>query len=191
MFGWLLLSLSLSDYSMAAPLVRASFTSGSLLLLGDLLCQRVSHKRDSAEPFRIDYNRSARFALAGFTLHGPIFHYGFILADKTAAKMISLSKIQAVIYKTLLLQLTVFPLYLCTLFPMMGMLEGRGLGKSIQRTKTLVGYCHIQNQLLCLNSEEQCSKCVPRDTLRNEQKMIQENVRSFSASPKRLVESGT
>mmetsp|Transcript_6271 Transcript_6271/g.18918 ORF Transcript_6271/g.18918 Transcript_6271/m.18918 type:complete len:189 (-) Transcript_6271:2873-3439(-) len=121
---------------MARALLRASLTSGGLQSLGDILCQRIAH-RDEKREFQLDFARTARFAAAGTLLHGPMFHHAFRLVDTTAAKL-TLSRMQGVLYKTCVLQLGVFPIYLSALFPAMGMMEGKSFNESVKRATNLV-----------------------------------------------------
>jgi hypothetical protein len=50
---------------------RAGLVSGSVMAVADVVCQRISWKRQH-EPFALDWARTARFSAIGLTLHGPL-----------------------------------------------------------------------------------------------------------------------
>ena len=69
----------------------------------------------------LDLKRSTRWAVAGLTLHGPYFFFGFRKVDKyfgAVTSMVTVAK------KTAAAQFILFPPYLVALFGYMGAMEG-------------------------------------------------------------------
>ncbi|KAK3288841.1 hypothetical protein CYMTET_3704 [Cymbomonas tetramitiformis] len=69
------------------PVARAAATSGTVMACGDALCQ-IIQQPDKSHGF--DLARSARFGVAGITLHGPLFYYGFGCVDKMFGPTVNL-----------------------------------------------------------------------------------------------------
>jgi protein Mpv17 len=95
--------------------LRASAQSGSVMLLGDLICQGISDGPT-------DWQRATRMGLVGATLHGPYFLLAFGAVDRYFGPATSFS---TVLRKTALVQVTVFPVYLVLLFAYLGALDSR------------------------------------------------------------------
>mmetsp|Transcript_41443 Transcript_41443/g.163178 ORF Transcript_41443/g.163178 Transcript_41443/m.163178 type:complete len:176 (-) Transcript_41443:518-1045(-) len=116
---------------MALALGKSAITSGVLMTVGDILCQGITTR--SSPNAKLDLTRTARFAAAGFLLHGPIFHAGFRVADKRVAAL-ALTPRLGLALKVSILQFATFPVYLAAFFPAMGMMEGRGWSSSSKRS---------------------------------------------------------
>lgn len=101
-------------------LLRASAISCVVMGSGDIICQLISATHEKKE---LDWAQSARFALAGATLHGPYFLYGFRLVDRIPLHGVHTALGRSV-SKTLVTQVTVFPLYVALLYVYLGVLEG-------------------------------------------------------------------
>ena len=70
----------------------------------------------------LDRGRCARFAVVGLTLHGPYFSYAFPILDAWLGPARTLG---AVLKKSAVGNLTVFPVYLAAFYLYMGLLEGK------------------------------------------------------------------
>jgi hypothetical protein len=62
----------------ARPLLKAAATSSFLMAVGDVACQTL---QQPVAKRKIDWSRTARFAVVGATLHGPFFYTGMQLLD--------------------------------------------------------------------------------------------------------------
>ncbi|KAJ3311314.1 hypothetical protein HDV04_004122 [Boothiomyces sp. JEL0838] len=105
-------------------LITAAFTSGSLYVVGDLINQTVftPHKH-------IDWQQSAKFALIGFTLHGPYFWAGFKFLDR----MFGMAKaMPTVLKKAVAGQLLVFPPFSLMFLSYSAILDGKKPIENIQ-----------------------------------------------------------
>ncbi|KAL6756627.1 hypothetical protein V8C86DRAFT_2644125 [Haematococcus lacustris] len=110
------------------PVARAALTSGSLMAVADIACQRLTCS--PSQPFRCDWRRVARFGLVGATLHGPFFYWGLAALDKRFG---AATTILTAVKKTATGQVTLFPTYLAGFFLYMGLLEGRSLADAAAR----------------------------------------------------------
>lgn len=92
---------------------------------GDAICQMLLAKSSSVDgKVALDTGEVSRFALAGATLHGPYFYYGFKLMDRVPMYGVK-TALGKSLTKTLVTQVTIFPLYLGLLFVYLGVLEGK------------------------------------------------------------------
>lgn len=112
--------------------VRAGAFSCVVMASGDVLCQYIQ-KRDTDKS--IDWSQTARFALTGLTLHGPYFLYGFRLIDKVPLNMVK-SGLGKSIAKSLLVQVTIYPVFVGVFFTYMGLLEGIPVQDLYEKKKT-------------------------------------------------------
>eukprot|EP00128_Syssomonas_multiformis_P008974 Colp12_sorted_trinity150504_noHs@2168 len=104
------------------PMLKAALTSGSVMALGDILCQTVD-QADKAEK-TIDLARTTRFGIVGFCLHGPYFYKALQQLDVRFGTARNLS---TVVKKSLVGHCVVFPPYLLSFLTVMGALEGKNL----------------------------------------------------------------
>ncbi|CAD7704197.1 unnamed protein product [Ostreobium quekettii] len=81
---------------------------------------------------RQDWGRTARFSFVGLTLHGPSFHYAFQLLDRCLGTATTLSMAA---YKTVVGQVTIFPLYVSAFYWYMGLLEGQDMAGAMERVR--------------------------------------------------------
>ena len=98
---------------------------------GDVACQLIRSDE------RFEWDRTARFAIIGAALHGPWFLFGFRFVDalKLPAILVT-TPLRRSVTKTLITQVTVFPLYLGVMLPALGVLEGlrtKGNGAALFR----------------------------------------------------------
>lgn len=125
--------------------VRAGLISASVMTCSDAICQllirppapaadalagapldpngqadRVTERR----PY--DVNRTLRFAVVGFTLHGPFFSTGLRLIERLYGPSKGFA---TVLKKTATSQLAMFPIYLTSFFAYMGLLEGKSVAQ--------------------------------------------------------------
>ena len=84
-------------------LLKASFTSGSLFLLGDIASQYIqftNKKLDSKEQFPLQFqlnlNQSLQFGCIGCFLHGPYFLKAFRLLDSQKVLSFNFSKYKVI-----------------------------------------------------------------------------------------------
>jgi protein Mpv17 len=87
---------------MTRPFLKASATSGSLFILGDIINQSL-HKNHHQH----NWSQTIQFGAIGFLLHGPYFRYGFTLLEKYFPG----KSIKPVLLKSIAGQLLVFPPY--------------------------------------------------------------------------------
>lgn len=70
------------------PVAKAALTSCTMMAAGDVVMQRLQHaqlakeSKAHAPAHALDWARTARFAVIGLTLHGPLFYAGFKQLDK-------------------------------------------------------------------------------------------------------------
>jgi protein Mpv17 len=88
--------------------------------VADALTQTIVHGSISADGY--DVERTLRWSICGLVLHGPYFYCGFSVLDKRLGRATSW---KVVAKKTAAAQFVLFPPYLCLLFSLMGILEGR------------------------------------------------------------------
>lgn len=115
------------------PVAQAALTSGTLMACGDLLSQSIRRHNREKEG-RINYRQTANFAIVGLTLHGPYFYAAFSWLDRAfPSRTIS----QAAI-KTLIGQVSVFPVYVAVFFTYIGLLEGKSFSQCAEKTYQLL-----------------------------------------------------
>ena len=102
-------------------LVKAALVSGSVMGLGDGARQYIEARN------AFDWESVAKFSLVGATLHGPYFLYAFRLVDKIKIPTILSRGVMPVVAKTLIVQATVFPLFVGALYTYLAFLEGQPL----------------------------------------------------------------
>ncbi|KAJ3301585.1 hypothetical protein HDV03_000661 [Kappamyces sp. JEL0829] len=90
-----------------AGLAKASLTSGSLYVLGDVINQKLIQAKPTLQTAQ-----TAKFALIGATLHGPYFFHAFKLLDRVFGVSRSIAP---VLVKSLSGQLFVFPPFVCAM----------------------------------------------------------------------------
>ena len=104
---------------MRRAVLRASLVSGVVMGLGDAVRQKI------ASDGPVDTASVARFALVGATLHGPYFLAGFGWIDRLRIPRVMASgSIRPVLYKTVVTQFTIFPVFVCLMYTYLGLLEG-------------------------------------------------------------------
>ena len=109
---------------------RSALISCGSLLAGDAIIQGVEIHRGELSEW--SYSRSARFAMVGFTLHGPFFHAGFGQVDRLWG---SSRTFKIAMAKMITSQVTLFPTFLALLFPYLSLLEGKTPEQAIEKTK--------------------------------------------------------
>jgi protein Mpv17 len=97
---------------------KASIISGCVMGVGDAICQTIT---GNGSP--IKWDQIGRFALVGATLHGPYFLYGFRLIDKVPLVGVRTALGRSVT-KTLVTQVTIFPVYIGLMYVYLSLLEG-------------------------------------------------------------------
>eukprot|EP00899_Mesostigma_viride_P016080 jgi/Mesvir1/24473/Mv21833-RA.1 len=115
---------------------KAMLTSSVVMGSGDVVCQLIqadSLKKSIADRLTaIDTERVSRFGILGLTLHGPYFYHGFRWLDTRYGP----SKVfRTALLKTLVGQVTMFPVYLALFFPYMGWLEGANAHTCLEKVK--------------------------------------------------------
>ena len=112
--------------AMAAALLRAGMTSGTIMSAADVLAQAIASVAFSSA--RLDWRRTLRFFLLGLTADGPFWHTGFGLVERVYGPSLSVSGRvlwRVLIQKTLCAQFLLNPPYLIILFTYLGALEGK------------------------------------------------------------------
>ena len=101
-------------------LLKAGVQSGTLMFAGDIICQSVCAPVFTDLVF--DKDRASRVGFVGLVLHGPYMYTVFTKIDVIFGSVPTLAN---VLKKVTTIQLTAFPLYLCLMFGLLGVLEGR------------------------------------------------------------------
>lgn len=113
------------------PVVRSALTSCTLMACGDTISQAIRSHAARKEVV-IDSLQTARFAIIGATWHGPYFFTGFRWLDRTFGSSATLAKAAT---KTLVGQVTLFPVYVVSFFYYMGALEGLNHAERIEKVR--------------------------------------------------------
>ncbi|KAF8058305.1 mpv17l2 [Scenedesmus sp. PABB004] len=117
---------------MLSPIQRAAATSVTLMAAGDVISQAIARRRAPPGPGRhadLDLARTARFAAIGL-LHGPFFYKGFRLLD---ARFGAERTLRAAATKTLVGQVTLFPVFTSLFLMATALLEGAGPRAGVSR----------------------------------------------------------
>jgi hypothetical protein len=135
--------------TMIPRLAKAGMQSGSIMCVADFVTQIVvegraldpqQHEEGATTTKSYDAHRTARWALAGLTIHGPYFFWGFSRVDGYFGAATSL---RVVAYKTAVAQFILFPPYLVALFSYMGLMEGQDIIAKVQKRvpEAFIGGC--------------------------------------------------
>lgn len=114
-----------------AGVLKASLTSGGVMTVGDCIYQ--SFEQAQGVTTTHDWQRTARFAIVGATLHGPFFHQGFKLIDRIFGT--TMGNPVVAIKKSAFGHTFLFPTYLCAFSGYMGLLEGKTPSESVQKIR--------------------------------------------------------
>lgn len=114
-------------------LLRAGLTSGAIMSIADCLAQALETKgfqtaRPGESSSDYDWGRTARFAVVGFTLHGPYFQRGFSKVDAVFGPSLNAAgnPVWSVLGKKVVAtQIVLNAPFMVLLFGWMGALEGR------------------------------------------------------------------
>ena len=98
--------------------------------VGDVIMQSIEYKNGELEEW--NQWRTARFAIAGLTLHGPYFHLGFGKVEQIFGPS---KTFRTALVKMGTSQVTLFPVYLSLLFPYLSLMEGKSFSMAIDKTK--------------------------------------------------------
>lgn len=108
----------------AVPVAKAALISGTGMMISDAVVQNLIERPSKArkgEPCSWDYMRTAKWGMAGYTLHGPYFFMAFARVDKFFGPAANLATAMT---KTAFVQVTLYPVYLGLLFTYLGVMEG-------------------------------------------------------------------
>ena len=112
---------------MLRQILKASFTSGSLYVFGDIINQKALQSKPT-----IDWQKVARFGIVGATLHGPYFFFGFKFIDRIFGTGRNL---KTVISKSLTGQMIVFPPFVVTMLSYNELLKGKSKQDIVKSVK--------------------------------------------------------
>jgi protein Mpv17 len=112
------------------PILKASLTSGSVFILGDITNQLIQKHGDSEVHKKslvhtvgeLNWNQTMQFGFIGFTLHGPYFRKGLQYLDKWFG---TTADIKAVLLKSIAGQFIIFPPYVAMYLAYSSVLNGR------------------------------------------------------------------
>lgn len=104
--------------STLSPLARAGAQSSGIMTTADIGTQIFVEGKNFDSDYSLE--RSLRWTLAGFVLHGPYFFLGYSMLDKRFGAMATL---RGVAMKTAAVQFLLFPPYFVAIFGLMGVLE--------------------------------------------------------------------
>lgn len=124
----------MSVLSLLSSVARAGVQSGTIMAIADTVTQTLIENNGKSPFQKLDMVRTARWAVAGFLLHGPYFSLGFRRIDQIFGPAKSLP---IVAYKTFAAQFVLFPPYLVLLFSYFGLVEHGTVDGMI----TKVRYC--------------------------------------------------
>jgi protein Mpv17 len=123
----LLVCLEKRKMSLLRQISKASLTSGSLYILGDIINQKLFLKKES-----LDTKQSLRFGIVGATLHGPYFLFGFKFLDRIFGTG---RVLKTVLAKSLTGQMIVFPPFVVCMLSYNALLQGKSdVFKSIKNS---------------------------------------------------------
>ena len=133
-----------------SPVLKAALTSATIMSAGDLFCQGLrlslgSKREGGTKPSiktllpKIDLDETMRFGLVGLSLHGPFFYSAFRWLDSTfPPRPGAAPTFRLALTKTLIGQVTVFPVYLVSFFTYMGFLEGLNVRECSEKVRRVV-----------------------------------------------------
>jgi protein Mpv17 len=112
------------------PILKASLTSGSVFVLGDITNQIIQKKRNEKDSgkslldglFELDWKQTLQFGFIGSTLHGPYFRKGLQYLDKWFG---ATTEIKTVLLKSIAGQFIIFPPYVAMYLAYSSVLNGR------------------------------------------------------------------
>ncbi|XP_071476823.1 peroxisomal membrane protein 2-like [Diadema antillarum] len=108
------------------PILTKSITSGVIAGFGDIIAQRIV---DSKAPYT--FQTTAAFAALGTFFTGPLSHYFYAWLQKTFPG----KDVPTSVKKIICDRLVFAPPYLLIFFYLLGILEGKGHAKSVQKIR--------------------------------------------------------
>lgn len=127
-------------------MLKAAGISATSMFLGDLARQKLSGDDESS----LCFSSAGRFALVGATLHGPYFYQTFRLIDRLPIPAVvrGAGRLGPVIFRTLVVQCSVFPVFVGMFYLYMGLLEGGSSVNEIVERKAQAAKSTVLNGAL-------------------------------------------
>jgi protein Mpv17 len=110
------------------PLLKAGLTSASVMSAGDAGFQIIKCI-NANQDIKIDLKETAKFAIIGLTLHGPLVYSSFRWLEKLSGGQSRNATFRNAAKYAAISQVTFFPMFSTAFFAYMGLLEGLSLNE--------------------------------------------------------------